>query len=246
MRVLRPHRQLPPSLGHEPQQVRKPDKMVTRRLTPEAVTVPNEWLRKRKKDHYHKLAINRGYRSRAAFKLKQITQKYRFIQRGDSVLDLGAAPGGWLQVAHQLVGTRGYVLGVDKQEIDKLPFANVQTITTDIMTPDSLMAIQSASGNRKFQAVISDLAQNVTGVWEVDHARQIDLARSALRLACQLLTNDGCMLVKVFQGSELIEFRNEMKTHFHEFRIIKPAASRSESAELYFLGLGFISQPANL
>jgi 23S rRNA (uridine2552-2'-O)-methyltransferase len=201
--------------------------------------VPDEWLRKHKKDQYHRLAKDRGYRSRAAFKLKQMNEKYAFIERGDFVLDLGAAPGGWLQVAHQIVGNRGYILGVDKQPIDKLPFENVETAIADITDADALQAIESVCGSRKFEVVISDLAQNVSGVWEVDHARQIDLARGALRLALQLLRRSGCLLVKVFQGSELNDFRNEMKTHFHEFRIIKPPASRSESAELYFLGLDF-------
>ena len=202
--------------------------------------MPNEWLRKHKKDHFHRLARDRGYRSRAAFKLRHIVQRYGFIKRGDSVLDLGAAPGGWLQISHQLVGNRGYILGVDKQSIEQLPFENVQTAIADITNTNALLTIESICGFRKFETVISDLAQNVSGVWEVDHARQIELARCSLRLACALLKQSGSLLVKVFQGSELNDFRNEMKAHFQVFRIVKPPASRSESAELYFLGLGFI------
>lgn len=203
--------------------------------------MPSEWLRKHKKDYFHRLARDRGYRSRAAFKLRHIANRYRFIKRGDSVLDLGAAPGGWLQIAHQLVGSNGYVLGVDIQSIEKLPFDNVETTIADIADTNALLIIQSISGFRKFEAIISDLAQNVSGIWEVDHARQIELARCSLRLATALLKRSGNFLVKVFQGSELDDFRNEMKTHFQTFRIVKPPASRSESAELYLLGLGFIN-----
>jgi len=204
--------------------------------------VPNEWLRKRKKDHFHHLAKVRGYRSRAAFKLQQIAKRYvDFIRRGDSVLDLGAAPGGWLQAAHQIVGNHGFLLGVDKEPITDLPFENVKTIIADISDRNVLSNIESY-GPRKYDVVLSDLAPRVSGVWEVDQARQIDLARCALRIACSVLEPSGNLLVKVFQGSEINDFRNEMKVCFRFLRIIKPPASRAESAELYFLGLGFLGQ----
>jgi 23S rRNA (uridine2552-2'-O)-methyltransferase len=200
--------------------------------------VPNEWLRKRKKDHFHRLAKARGYRSRAAFKLQQIAKRYHPLRRGDSVLDLGAAPGGWLQTAHQIVGNHGFLLGVDKDHIGDLPFENVKTIVADISDRNVLSTIL-ASGPDKYDMVLSDLAPNVSGIWEVDHARQIDLARCALRIACSVLRPSGNLLVKVFQGSEINDFRNEMRTRFRFLRIVKPPASRSESAELYFLGLDF-------
>ena len=201
--------------------------------------MPNEWLRKRKKDHFHRLAKARGYRSRAAFKLQQIAKRYHPLRRGDSVLDLGAAPGGWLQTAHQIVGNHGFLLGVDKDPIGDLPFENVKTIVADISDRNVLSTIL-ASGPDKYDMVLSDLAPNVSGVWEVDHARQIDLARCALRIACNVLRPSGNLLVKVFQGSEINDFRSEMRTRFRFLRIVKPPASRSESAELYFLGLDFL------
>jgi 23S rRNA (uridine2552-2'-O)-methyltransferase len=185
------------------------------------------------------LAKARGYRSRAAFKLQQIAKHYHPIRRGDSVLDLGAAPGGWLQAAHQIVGNHGYILGVDKDPIPELPFGNVRTLEADVSDEKVLLSILS-SGPSKYDVVLSDLAPNVSGVWEVDHARQIDLARCALRIACDVLKPSGNLLVKVFQGSEINDFRNEMKRRFQLLRIIKPPASRAESAELYFLGLGFL------
>jgi len=202
--------------------------------------VPNEWLRRRKKDHFHRLAKERGYRSRAAFKLQQMMKQYQFIRRGDLVLDLGAAPGGWLQAARQILGPQGFVLGVDKEPIKPFPFWNVGTIVADILQEDQTVALIQIETYRKIDVVLSDLAPNVSGVWEVDHARQIDLARHALSIARKVIRPSGNVLVKVFQGSDLQEFRKEMRAEFQALRIVKPPASRSESAELYFLGLGYI------
>ena len=201
--------------------------------------MPSEWLRQRKKDQFHRLAKERGFRSRASFKLLQVAKKYRFIKRGDRVLDLGAAPGGWLQAARQLVGDGGYVLGVDEEPIHSLPYSNVSTFIGDITQDETVDRIRSETGSM-FDVVISDLSPNVTGIWDIDHARQIELARVALRAARLALRPSGNMLVKVFQGSELRDFQTEMKSCFRTLRIVKPAASRPESAELYFLGLTFL------
>ena len=203
--------------------------------------MPSEWLRQRKRDQYHRLAKARGFRSRASFKLLQIVKRYHFIRTGQRVLDLGAAPGGWLQAARQVVGETGFVLGVDKQQISRLPQENVTVIIGDITQPELVGEIQGRFGE-SFDVVLSDLAPNVSGVWEVDHARQIELARCAVRLGKQLLRRNGNMLVKVFQGSETKEFEKEMRSIFRELRIVKPPASRPESAELYFLGLGIIRE----
>jgi len=203
--------------------------------------VSSRWLRQRKRDQFHRLAKQKGYRSRASFKLFQVTKRYRFIKRGDRVLDLGAAPGGWLQAARKVVGAEGYVLGVDKDPIEDLPYQNVTAFVTDITQSDVIERIQSVSG-LAFDVVVSDLSPNISGVWEVDHARQMELARTALRIARVILRPAGNMLVKIFQGSELKEFQLEMKSSFSTLRIVKPPASRPESAELYFLGLGFLGQ----
>ena len=203
--------------------------------------VPSEWLRQRKRDQFHRLAKERGFRSRASFKLLQVAKRYRFIKRGDRVLDLGAAPGGWLQAARQVVGERGYVLGVDKESIKSLPFSNVSTIIADISQTEVIGQIQSKAGFM-FDVVLSDLSPNLSGVWDLDNARQIALARCALLIARTELKPSGNMLVKVFQGSELKEFQTEMKSCFHTLRNVKPPASRPESAELYFLGLEFLGQ----
>lgn len=199
----------------------------------------SKWLRQRKRDQFHRLAKQRGFRSRATFKLLQVNKRYRFIKRNDRVLDLGAAPGGWLQAAHQVVGGGGYVLGVDKEPVLRLPYENVATVIADMNQSDAIERVRSVSGSM-FDVVVSDLSPNVSGVWEVDHARQIELARAALRIARVILRPDGNMLVKVFQGSELRDFQAEMKASFRALRIVKPPATRPESAELYFLGLGFL------
>jgi 23S rRNA (uridine2552-2'-O)-methyltransferase len=206
--------------------------------------VPNEWLRQRKRDQFHRLAKERGFRSRASFKLLQIVKRYQFLRSGDHVLDLGAAPGGWLQAARQVVGNSGYVLGVDRDLIQPLYYKNVATIVADITEPNITDRIRSNVMER-FDVLISDLAPNVSGTWELDHARQIDLARTALKIARELLKPSGNMLVKVFQGSEYKEFELEMRDDFDLLRIVKPPASRPESAELYLLGLRFRKRPRN-
>lgn len=202
--------------------------------------MPTEWLRQRRKDQFHRLAKQKGYRSRASFKLLQIVKRHRFLKRGDHVLDLGAAPGGWLQAARQVVGERGYVLGVDEEPIAPLNEENIVTLAADVAQADVLEQIQTKQ-KREFDAVISDLSPNISGAWNLDHARQIELARSALKIARSLLKPSGNMLVKVFQGSELKEFQLDMRSSFQALRIVKPPASRPESAELYLLGLGFVS-----
>ncbi len=155
------------------------------------------------------------------------------------MLDLGAAPGGWLQAVRQIIGTTGFVLGVDKETINALPYENVATIVADVSQENVFDDIKARS-TAQFDVVISDLSPNVAGVWEVDHARQIELARCALRIARLVLKPSGNMLVKVFQGSELKDFQLQMKSYFRVLRIVKPPASRPESAELYLLGLGFL------
>ena len=145
-----------------------------------------------------------------------------------------------MQAARQIVGDSGYVLGIDKESIAPLPFENVATVRTDIVLDGAVSEIRAKC--TEFEVVVSDLSQNVSGVWEVDHARQIELARCALRIARVLLRPSGNMLVKVFQGSELEDFQREMASYFHVMRIVKPPASRPESAELYLLGLGFSRQ----
>jgi len=132
------------------------------------------------------------------------------------------------------------VLGVDRQPIAPLPYENVVTMVGDIAGPEVEAEIRNLGGQQEFDVLLSDLSPNVSGVWEVDHARQIELARKAVKLGMALLRRSGNMLVKIFQGTVTKDFEKEMRVLFREFRIVKPPASRPESAELYFLGLGFL------
>jgi len=198
--------------------------------------MPRRWLEEHRRDHYYRLAKKEGYRSRAAFKLLQASRKYKLIKRGDAVVDLGAAPGGWIQVATTLVGDKGYVLGVDLNPIEKLDRPNVDTIVADITNPSTLDFIKERLP-RRADAVVSDVSQNVSGVWELDHARQIDLARASLRIATSSLRIGGNFLTKAFQGSLLNEFVKEVKRHFKFVKIFKPKASRSSSSEIYIVAI---------
>lgn len=194
-------------------------------------------MQERKRDFYWRMAKKEGYRSRAAYKLLEANEKYRFIKSGGVIVDLGAAPGGWLQVAAELVGDRGYVLGVDILPIEPLKSPNVETLIGDVADPNIENEIREKLP-QSADAVLCDVSPNVSGVWEVDHARQIDLARSSMKMAIEILRPNGAFFTKVFQGDLLDEFINEMKQHFQQLRIIRPKATKAKSAEIYFLGVG--------
>ncbi len=196
-----------------------------------------KWLRERERDYYHRLAKEEGYRSRAAYKLLQAVEKYHFIQQGDVVLDLGAAPGGWIQAAKTLVGEEGYVLGVDLKPISDLKLSNVSCIVADVEKLEAPEVLRSLP--READAVISDLAPNVSGVWELDHTRQIYLSEVSLGLAVAVLRVKGNFFLKVFQGSSLNVFLDKVRVYFESVKVIKPQASRKTSAEIYVLAMGF-------
>ena len=198
--------------------------------------MPTSWAQKRKKDFYHRKAKKEKFRSRASYKLFQANKKYRLIKKGDVVVDLGAHPGGWLQTASQLVGVKGLVVGVDLKPIEPFEDGNVHTIIGDINGEDVLDDIRAILP-RPADVVISDVSPNVSGVWELDHARQIDLANRSLSLAKELLKPAGHLLVKAFQGSMFTEFLNAARKNFETVRVFKPQASRKGSAEVYVVAL---------
>ena len=189
-----------------------------------------------KRDHYRKLARDQGFRSRAAYKLKQINDSYRILKKGHRVVDIGCAPGGWLQVAVSEVGSSGKVAGIDLKEVE--PVAGATILQGSIDDPTSVSSLVEALG-RRADIVLSDLAPNVSGMWEVDHARQIDLTRSALALAKQLLGGGGSAVFKVFEGEFLTELKEEMKKSFAKVLVSKPQASRQESSEMYLVCLNY-------
>ena len=200
--------------------------------------LPKSWVLRRKRDYYYRRAKKEQYRSRAAYKLIQTVNRFGFIKDGDVVVDLGAAPGGWIQASREIVGERGFILGLDQKTIEPTGHTNVCTIVSDV-TDSGIASRINAILPRKADVVISDVSPNVSGVWELDHARQIDLARHSLDIARCILASDGNFFVKVFQGSMLDDFISEVKKDFSITRLVKPKASRSGSAETYLLGLGY-------
>ena len=198
--------------------------------------MPKAWIQDRKKDYYYQKAKAENYRSRATYKLSQTATKYHFIQRGDVVVDLGAAPGGWIQAARKIVGNRGFVLGVDLEPIAPFPQEYVRTIVGDMTEPETLQQILDFLP-RKADVVISDASPNISGIWEVDHARQIDLAHQALQIALDILRPSGNFFVKVFEGDMLRGFIKTTEKHFEIVKLIKPKASRAKSSEMYLLAM---------
>lgn len=191
-----------------------------------------------RKDVFYRLAKKYGYRSRAAFKLLQINAKFRVIRRGDVVIDLGAAPGGWLQVAKELSG--GVVIGVDLQPIAKIE--GVETLRCDITSEDAPEKIKEVL--RKFSCeradvVLSDASPNISGVWSYDHFRSYELCEAALKIATTLLKSGGNFVTKIFQGESFKDFYEEVRRKFTFAKAYSPQASRKRSAEIYIVGKGF-------
>lgn len=194
----------------------------------------SRWFNERKNDPYYRWAKEQGYRSRAAFKLIQLEERFGFLEGARNVLDLGAAPGGWLQVASESVGDEGLVLGVDLYEIEPLGLPNVETLVGDITdeeTQDEIMDMFQG----KIDVILSDMAPDVSGTWDLDQYRQIYLARVALVIADRLLKRKGWMVIKTFQGSEHGKFVREMRDMFETVKIVKPKATRKKSAEIYLV-----------
>lgn len=189
-----------------------------------------------RRDHYRKLAKDQGYRSRAAYKLKQLDDSYHLLKRNYRVVDIGCAPGGWIQVAAKQVGAAGRVVGIDLKAVE--PVAGATILEGSIDDPAAIAKIIEALGERA-DVVLSDLAPNVSGMWDVDHARQIDLTRSALALARQILREGGSAVFKVFEGEFMKELKGEMAASFGKVLVSKPTASRQESSELYLVCLNF-------
>ncbi len=185
-------------------------------------------------DPYVQLAKKEGWRSRAAFKLMEIDDKDKLLRQGEVVVDLGATPGGWSQVAVQRVGSSGMVVALDLLEM--APIRGVHFIQGDFREDDVLNQLESQLGDRKLGLVMSDMAPNMSGVPLVDQARIMYLAELGLEFSRQHLKPDGAFLVKVFQGSDFEAFVKAMRETFRTVVVRKPDASRDRSAEIYLLG----------
>jgi len=185
-----------------------------------------------RRDLYRRLAREQGYKSRAAFKLIEANERYGFLREGAKVLDLGAAPGGWLQVAAELVGPGGVVVGVDISPI-RLKEKNLVSLKMDVNDPELPTKVRQALGGNP-DVILSDLAPSVSGVWELDQTRQVDLTLKVLELSRSLLAEGGGVFCKLFEGERSQDVRDEFRRMFRSVRVVKPAASRTASSELYY------------
>jgi 23S rRNA (uridine2552-2'-O)-methyltransferase len=195
-------------------------------------------------DSYFKKAKQEGYRSRAAYKLIELQQRFRILRPGDLVVDLGAAPGGWLQIAVKHTGAKGKVVGVDLQPITELHQPNVKLIQGDILSEDVQRKIKEFLGGPA-NAVLSDLAPRLSGIHDTDVARSIELNQTALLIATRLLRTGGTLVMKGFVSEELQGLTFELKKHFRSVQRTRPEATRQGSSEFYFCAKDFYSNPAN-
>ena len=199
-------------------------------------------MREHVTDHFVQQAKREGMRSRAAYKLEELCARDRLIAPGMTVVDLGAAPGGWSQIAAQRVGAKGKVIAVDVLEMTPLP--GVTFIRGDFREPETLAALERELGGSPVDLVVSDMSPNISGIGVSDQARAAHLAELALEFAVQWLKPGGNLLVKAFQGSGYGELRTALKGHFRELLTRKPEASRGRSSEIFLLGKGLVKQPS--
>ncbi|MFB6155945.1 MAG: 23S rRNA (uridine(2552)-2'-O)-methyltransferase, partial [Haloferacaceae archaeon] len=192
---------------------------------------------------YYNKAKQEGYRSRAAYKLQQLDEEVGLFGPGNTVVDLGAAPGGWLQVAAEAVGPQGTVVGVDLQRIRSLDADTVETVRGDMTDDETKAELRERIGERGADVVVSDMAPNMTGEYSLDHARSVHLARQAFETALDLLDTGGDFAVKVFEGPDLAALRADVEAEFQYVRTVHPDASRDESSELYLVGKHHLTAP---
>ncbi|AYQ57182.1 23S rRNA (uridine(2552)-2'-O)-methyltransferase (EC [Bathymodiolus thermophilus thioautotrophic gill symbiont] len=191
------------------------------------------WMNEHLNDEYVKRSQKEGYRSRAVYKLTEIVEKYRFIKRGDTVLDLGAAPGGWSQVAIKMVGKSGQVIASDILDIE--PIENVDFLCGDFTELEVYEALLALTQGKKVDVVLSDMAPNMSGQLSVDIPKSLYLCELALDMAIKTLTPNGYFFIKVFQGAGFDAYVKACRMAFSKVVIRKPKASRARSKEVYLL-----------
>lgn len=191
------------------------------------------------KDRYFHKAKEEGYRARSAFKLEEIQERFKVLKKGYKVLDLGAAPGSFLQYTSKIIGDKGFALGLDLQEIVDLHETNIQTAVCDISDSEQVRDIIKERGVPKWDVIVSDIAPATTGIKDVDQARSIELSYHALDIANIYLKQGGNIVLKVFQGEDFADFMKEVKSMFKKVSCYKPKATRDRSKETYVVGLDF-------
>ena len=201
-----------------------------------------KWITKKRNDFYYKLAKKKNYRSRSTYKLFELNKKLGLIKEKDVVIDLGCAPGGWLQATRKIVGEERLVIGIDLLRIEPIKDKNVFAIKADIRTDETLKKVNvilTKKNIKKSDVVICDASPNISGIWGTDHARSISLAMTAFLTATKVLKNNGNFVVKLFQGYLSNEYVKMISGQFENVRIVKPLACRKNSAEIYLAGKKF-------
>lgn len=192
-------------------------------------------------DRYYKKAKQEGFRSRAAYKLFELQQRYRLLRTGDKIVDLGAAPGGWLQVAVKVVGQNGKVIGVDIQAMQPFSERQIVLVHGDVSSGEIQSKIKELLGGMA-DVVISDMAPKLSGIRDADMARAVELNRLAFDVAVPLLRPGGSLLIKSFMSNELHQLTAELKRQFSDVQRTKPEATRQGSSEFYFVAKGFLGK----
>ena len=192
------------------------------------------WEVEKKKEHYYKMAKKEKYRSRASYKLLQLNKKFKIIKPRDYVVDLGAAPGGWSQVALDIIGDDGKVVSVDLQRIKPFDQTNFIQITGDFTEKETIDKIQNELGWNA-DVVLSDASPKLTGIRDIDHLKSVELVENALNVADHVLKIDGNMIIKVFQGEEFQNLLKKFKKKFKTVKTAKPPSSKKGSMEMYLI-----------
>jgi 23S rRNA (uridine2552-2'-O)-methyltransferase len=191
----------------------------------------------RPKDHYFQRAKQRGFRARSAFKLEELVQRFGLVRPGGRVLDLGAAPGGFLQVVAKTVGPSGLAVGVDLVPLRPFNEAWVRTAVVDVLADDARAQVEAVAEG-PYDAVLSDMAPKTTGIRATDEARSLRLAERALELAQALGKPGSSFVAKLFMGGDFETFRTRLRDAYREVKVVRPEATRSSSVEVYLVGLG--------
>jgi len=197
----------------------------------------DRWVAERHSEYYYKLAKKEGYRSRASYKLMQIDDRFHIFHEGDNVVDLGACPGGWSQVARERVGDTSKVIGVDLRYIHPLP--GVDFIIGDITEDSTMIRLLEMVGG-KVDVVLSDMAPNIAGQYSMDHARSIELCMYAVDVCDRILKKGGRCVMKVFMGDLFDSLTKELDKRFEKVIVHSPDASRPTSSEVYVISKGFL------
>jgi 23S rRNA (uridine2552-2'-O)-methyltransferase len=190
------------------------------------------------KDFYYRKAKKAGLRARSAFKIDEILKRHRLLGKGDAVLDLGAAPGGFLQILADAVGEGGVAVGVDLEPVRNLGKPWVRTAIVDLLAADAIDRIRDLHPGR-FRLVASDMAPKTIGVKITDEARSLELVRTALRVAEETLERGGAFVAKVFMGGDFPALKKDLQDRFDTVQVVRPMATRESSYEVYVLGKGF-------